>query len=219
MPHLRLTDFGIAIPLDEPRMTRTSMIVGSPGYMAPEQWRGADPDARADIYSVGRVGITMLTGVRPPAEDADVDLAPRRTGDPGHDALLDLLGRAVSRDPEHRPPTAAAMRAELRALDLASRPPEPAEDITVEDAFGDVVTLAGDPSATGPTAGLTGSPTASPTANLAATGLATSVLGSPGSDPTRVQHAPATRGSAVPGLALIAVGVLSLVAALLLLVL
>ena len=121
------------------------MIVGSPGYMAPEQWRGADPDARADIYSVGRVGITMLTGVRPPAEDADVDLVPHRSGEPGHDALLDLLGRAVSRDPEHRPPTAAAMRAELQALDLTSRPPEPGEDITVEDAFGDVVTLANVP--------------------------------------------------------------------------
>jgi serine/threonine-protein kinase len=212
MPHLRLTDFGIAIPLDEPRMTRTSMIVGSPGYMAPEQWRGADPDARADIYSVGRVGITMLTGVRPPAEDADVDLAPYRTGEPGHDALLDLLGRAVSRDPEHRPPTATAMREELRALDLTSRPPEPGEDITVEDAFGDVVTLANGSLTPGPTAG----PTGAPTATLAATGRATSVLGA---DPTRVQHAPARRRSAVPGVALIAVGLASLVAAVLLLLL
>ena len=102
MPHLRLTDFGIAIPLDEPRMTRTSMIVGSPGYMAPEQWRGADPDERADIYSVGRVGIQMLTGLRPPAEDTDVDLSAQRNGDTGHDALLDLFDRAVSRDPADR---------------------------------------------------------------------------------------------------------------------
>ena len=138
MPHLRLTDFGIAIPLDEPRMTRTSMIVGSPGYMAPEQWRGADPDERADIYSVGRVGIQMLTGLRPPAEDTDVDLSAQRNGDTGHDALLDLLDRAVSRDPADRPASAAAMRTELRALDLTSRPPEPGESITVTDAFGDV---------------------------------------------------------------------------------
>ena len=97
MPHLRLTDFGIAIPLDEPRMTRTSMIVGSPGYMAPEQWRGADPDERADIYSVGRVGIQMLTGLRPPAEDTDVDLSAQRTGDAGHDGHCSTCSTAPSR--------------------------------------------------------------------------------------------------------------------------
>ena len=34
-PHLRVTDFGIAAPMDEPRMTRASMAIGSPGYMPP----------------------------------------------------------------------------------------------------------------------------------------------------------------------------------------
>ena len=183
MPHLRLTDFGIAIPLDEPRMTRTSMIVGSPGYMAPEQWRGADPDERADLYSVGRVGIQMLTGLRPPAEDTDVDLSAQRNGDAGHDALLDLLGRAVSRDPADRPESAAAMRAELRALDLTSRPPEPGESITVADAFGDLATI--------------GSPTpatASMTATVGATGRTAVLPGSAPLDATRVQ--PVSRGAA-----------------------
>jgi serine/threonine-protein kinase len=219
LPHLRLTDFGIAIPLDEPRMTRTSMIVGSPGYMAPEQWRGADPDERADVYSVGRVGVTMLTGARPPAEDADVDLAPYRTGEPGHDALLDLLGRAVSRDPEQRPRSATALREELRALDLASRPPEPGEAITVDDAFGDVATLATAPPGAGtPTAPATAGPTGTAGSTRAAAG-STAVLGA---DPTRLQPAPRPgpdgRGSPVPGIVLLVVGVLSLVAAALLVV-
>ena len=57
------------------------MIVGTPGYMPPEQWRGADPDERSDLYSVGRVGIQMLTGLRRPSEDADVDLTDHHTGD------------------------------------------------------------------------------------------------------------------------------------------
>ncbi|MET1061205.1 MAG: serine/threonine-protein kinase [Nocardioides sp.] len=208
MPHLRLTDFGIAIPLDEPRMTRTSMIVGSPGYMAPEQWRGADPDERADIYSVGRVGIQMLTGLRPPAEDADVDLSAYRTGDAGHDALLDLFDRAVSREPAGRPASAAAMRAELRALDLTSRPPEPGESITVVDTFGDLATV--------------GSPTpatAAMTATVGATGLPAGKRDGSPADATRVQPVPSSagRGSPLPGIVLIVVGVLSIVAALVLL--
>jgi serine/threonine-protein kinase len=216
-PHLRLTDFGIAIPLDEPRMTRTSMIVGSPGYMAPEQWRGADPDERADIYSAGRVGIVMLTGVRPPAEDADVDLTPYRSGD--DDPLLDLLERAVSRDPQQRPQSAAAMRAELRALDLVSGPPEPGEAIRVDDVCGDVTPIGApaEPRTTvSPTVSPTVSSTAAPTGPLPATATAgiTSVL--PGGEPTRVQPVPGgeRRGSPLPGLALIAIGVASLIASL-----
>jgi serine/threonine-protein kinase len=208
MPHLRLTDFGIAIPLDEPRMTRTSMIVGSPGYMAPEQWRGADPDERADIYSVGRVGIQMLTGLRPPAEDADVDLSAQRTGDPGHDALLDLFDRAVSRDPAGRPESAAAMRAELRALDLTSRPPEPGESVTVADAFGDVTTLGSPVPATG-----------AMTATVGATGRTAVLPGTAPADATRVQPvSPGTaRRSPLPGVVLLVVGLLSILAALVLL--
>ena len=62
-----------------------------------------------------------------------MDLSAQRTGDAGHDALLDLFDRAVSRDPADRPVSAAAMRTELRALDLTSRPPEPGESITVTD--------------------------------------------------------------------------------------
>ena len=54
VPHLRLTDFGIAVPLDEPRMTRAAMTIGTPGYMPPEQWVGADPTrARTCTPSAG----------------------------------------------------------------------------------------------------------------------------------------------------------------------
>ncbi|WP_067440388.1 serine/threonine-protein kinase [Nocardioides jensenii] len=137
-PHLRLTDFGIAAPLDEPRMTRASMVIGSPGYMAPEQWHGADPDFRSDLYSVGRVGLEMLTGERPSADTPHVEATALRTDDPHRNALLDLLGRATSEDPASRPESAAAMRADLASLNLDALPPQPDEAVVVRDLFADL---------------------------------------------------------------------------------
>ncbi|HET6291852.1 MAG TPA: protein kinase [Kribbella sp.] len=64
-PHLRVSDFGIAGLLDEPRMTRHSTVLGTPGYIAPEQLAGADPDPRQDLYTVGAVAAELLTGTRP----------------------------------------------------------------------------------------------------------------------------------------------------------
>lgn len=64
-PHLRLSDFGVAGLIDEPRMTRNSTILGTPGYLAPEQLSGADPDPRQDLYAVGAVAHELLTGNRP----------------------------------------------------------------------------------------------------------------------------------------------------------
>ncbi|MDB4957837.1 MAG: serine/threonine protein kinase [Myxococcales bacterium] len=67
----KILDFGIAkLTADEPKKmkTRTGMVMGTPVYMSPEQCRGAgEVDARSDIYSIGCVMMTMLTG-RPPFE-------------------------------------------------------------------------------------------------------------------------------------------------------
>ncbi|TCC17289.1 serine/threonine protein kinase [Kribbella sindirgiensis] len=64
-PHLRLSDFGVAGLIDEPRMTRNSTVLGTPGYLAPEQLSGEDPDPRQDLYAVGAVAHELLTGDRP----------------------------------------------------------------------------------------------------------------------------------------------------------
>ena len=68
----RITDFGLAKYLADPRRTRTGEILGTPHYMAPEQARGLTfVDHRADIFSLGAMLYELVCGVRPfPARDA-----------------------------------------------------------------------------------------------------------------------------------------------------
>jgi len=61
---LKLTDFGIA-RLDTSTLTQVGEIMGSPGYMSPEQFLGTDIDARGDIYSVGVIAYELLAARRP----------------------------------------------------------------------------------------------------------------------------------------------------------
>jgi serine/threonine-protein kinase len=61
---LKLTDFGIA-RLDSSTLTQVGEIMGSPGYMSPEQFLGTDIDARGDIYSVGVIAYELLASRRP----------------------------------------------------------------------------------------------------------------------------------------------------------
>lgn len=73
-PIAKITDFGLAKVCQEanvrgtneaPGVCRTSNMGGTPQYMAPEQWRGEDLDARTDIYAVGCILYEMLTGQWP----------------------------------------------------------------------------------------------------------------------------------------------------------
>ncbi|GAA4065641.1 serine/threonine-protein kinase [Streptomyces shaanxiensis] len=67
-PRLRLSDFGIAMRLGEPRLTETNLVVGTPGYLAPEQLMGAEPDFPADLFAVGLVALYLLEGAKPDAK-------------------------------------------------------------------------------------------------------------------------------------------------------
>ncbi|MEO9322555.1 serine/threonine-protein kinase [Nocardioides sp. C4-1] len=190
-PHLRLTDFGIAAPVDEPRMTRGSEAIGTPGYMPPEQWHGADPDPRADVYAVGRVALAMLLGRQP----GDEDLAALRTDDPARGLLLDVVAEATRAAPADRPADATALRQRLTASGLLSLPPVPGEPgVSVPDRFTaiEAPTVADLPATTGP--------------------APRTVAFAPGAAAPRAEVA-WSRPSAVPGVVLVALGVLGLVVA------
>ncbi|GAB3578316.1 serine/threonine-protein kinase [Calidifontibacter terrae] len=115
-PHLLLTDFGIAISMDAPRLTSQNIVMGTPGYLAPEQLRGYDLDPRSDLYAAGMVGLQLLTGHKPRATTRTDpgDLPPRPQDVP--DTLWQALARLAHPDIDRRTGSA------LEALDALNSP-------------------------------------------------------------------------------------------------
>ena len=126
-PHVRVTDFGVAAPTDQPRLTLPHTSLGTPGYTSPEQAAGADPDPLQDVFAVGVTGLTLLTGHPPPHA---LGALPRT-------ALTTLLTSAVADEPADRPPSAADFAARVRAaVDLTKWR---TDDVEVLDHFNEDV--------------------------------------------------------------------------------
>ena len=146
---VNLIDFGIArhLDVDVTRITATGTIVGTPAYMAPEQFESRVVDARTDIYSLGVVLFEMLTGRLPFTGETPMSLAmqhrleapssPRALA-PDVPAWLDrLVLRCLDKNPGKRVTSAAALSRELSASrqDRAPRRRRlPSGDVVVEDA-------------------------------------------------------------------------------------
>jgi serine/threonine-protein kinase len=139
-PYVLLTDFGIAIDIEGPRLTQTGVWSGTPGYAAPETLRGAEPHATADLYAVGQVGLTMLTGERPGRWEG------RPPGIP--DALWQLVIQLADDDSAKRPQDAAEVRRRLDDPSLTWTP----------EAIGDVEVLRHVPQPPAGTSQLTAAP-------------------------------------------------------------
>ncbi len=122
-----LTDFGIAKIQDDVSMTHTGVIVGTPGFLSPEQARGDEAGPQSDLYSLGTVLWSMLTG-GPPLQGLPTHtiVAAIARGEMPKlaQAGLDLpswVCRLVdwlhALDPEDRPETAAECETILRACE------------------------------------------------------------------------------------------------------
>lgn len=120
-----LADFGLALVAEVTRVTTSGVLVGTAGYLAPEQVRGADVGPAADVYSLGLVLLECLTGRSEyPGGDAEAALArlarsPRIPVDLPL-AWVSLLSAMTDMDPARRP-TAAQCARSLEAAHEASR--------------------------------------------------------------------------------------------------
>jgi len=131
-----LTDFGIALATTidhDHRVTERGRTLGSSGYMSPEQARGSDVDARADLYSLGVVCHELLTGELPFQGSDALSMAMAHVEDPvprlpaALAAWQPFLDRAMAKSPNDRFQDAAEMRAGLDAVERAlDAPPAPA---------------------------------------------------------------------------------------------
>ncbi|KUL45839.1 serine/threonine protein kinase [Streptomyces sp. NRRL F-4489] len=118
-PHLRLSDFGIAMRKGEPRLTEANYVVGTPGYFAPEQMLGAEPDFPADLFAAGLVALSLLTGAKPDTEalvrrfldHGGIPNAPEDVPEP----LWQVLASLLHPDPDARFKTATGARKALLA--------------------------------------------------------------------------------------------------------
>lgn len=114
---VRLTDFGLSHAHGLPDPHGAEARLGTPHYMAPEQFAGVRGDPRSDLYALGVVLFECLAG-HPPYADPLSWLAGHRQGRsplPGPPALHPVLEAALCRDPAGRPPSALALRRQLGA--------------------------------------------------------------------------------------------------------
>jgi len=73
---VKLTDFGLALPVDagDARLTQAGLVVGTPHYLSPELARGGEADEASDIYSLGATFFELLTGSPPYPGEAALDV-------------------------------------------------------------------------------------------------------------------------------------------------
>ncbi len=129
-PLIKLIDFGISkfSESDQPQLTRTGALLGTPSYMSPEQARGkGEFDHRADLYSMGVILYLMLSGEHPFVGQSYNDLIFNILTEPPRDPytanpdfpkdVVPIVQRLLEKDPDKRYPDCKSVLAALESLD------------------------------------------------------------------------------------------------------
>lgn len=182
-----LTDFGIAKMLaGTTKLTATGKILGTPAYMAPEQWRGDPVDARTDIYSLGVMLYEMVLGRLPFSGETPYTLMYKHFNDPPPPprmvnpdlppAIEAVVLRSLAKDADARYQSAEDVAADfgnaVRGLptSVAAQPGEEQEKTLIGDDVpppaDEIMTMR--PAVVGPAAGVTGPGTRAPAPTAAA---------------------------------------------------
>jgi serine/threonine protein kinase len=129
-PHgVKLLDFGLARTPEpiagttEATLTAVGMLIGTPRYMAPEQWNGQPAGPAADLFAAGALLYEILTGQPAFSGGSAVEIyhsivydrPPSLSGGPAVAGVDRVIQRALSKQPDARHSSAQAMSAELRA--------------------------------------------------------------------------------------------------------
>jgi len=128
---LKVTDFGIA-RIESVVLTQVTSTIGTPGYMAPEQYIGEGVDHRSDVFAAGALLYGMLVG-HPPFRGTPETVMykvvnehptpPSKVPEAGRPEFYDaIVAKALAKKPEDRYTSAADFRAALAKRDLADDP-------------------------------------------------------------------------------------------------
>jgi len=144
---VRITDFGIARLAEDPRITQTGLVSGTPQYMSPEQVRGEQVDCRSDLFSLGSVIYAMCTGRLPFESKSNYELLnqvvaakPRRMEDLNPSIpswLAAIVSKLHSASPSHRYQSAEQLATQLEQCLAFVQQPEalsPPRTVTRLDA-------------------------------------------------------------------------------------
>ena len=132
--HAKIADFGIAKSFDgraawpgvAQDLTMTGIVLGTPGYLAPERRVGQPATVQSDLYSVGAVMVEAVSGRRLEAGADVARLVPPE--------LLPITARALAPDPRHRFTSAEAMAEAMGALETRPGSPRSANDVPTRPA-------------------------------------------------------------------------------------
>ena len=156
---LKITDFGVA-RLPDSDLTQTDQFVGSPGFVSPEQLRGAVVDGRSDLFSLGVILYQLLTGHSPFEGESTSEVLYRISNQPAKQITEMLpslpaefnaiLDKALSKDPEGRYQSGRELMEALIALEMSGviQSPRKETDREIDETTGTFTPIVSPPTRT-----------------------------------------------------------------------